>query len=302
MSVKVSRRWAWVMLAALAVSSTARADVAVSDGAKVAFLGDSITAYGATSPSGYVRLVESGLKANGIKIGVFPAGISGNKSNQMLDRIDRDVISKKPDWVTVSCGVNDVWHGEKGVPLDQYKTNMTSLVDKCQAAGIKVMILTATPIMEQLDNDLNKKLAPYNEFLHQLATEKKLALADLNADIVAGLKEAQNKPHPPGTLLTRDGVHMNPLGDRVMATSILKAFGLDDAQMQKAQTAWLDAPKSVELLGKGGPAVSLRQYERLYDLAAKQNKTVVDLVNDSVVKAIDGLLGEPTAAAEAPKP
>lgn len=301
MSVQVSRRWAWAVLAALALSSTVRADVAITDGAKVGFLGDSITAYGATTPSSYVRLVESGLKANGIKIGVIPAGISGNKSNQMLDRVERDVISKKPDWITISCGVNDVWHGEKGVPLDQYKTNMTAIVDKCQAAGLKVMILTSTPIMEQLDNDLNKKLAGYNEFLHQLATDKNCLLADLNADITAGLKIAADKPHPPGTLLTRDGVHMNPLGDRVMATSILKAFGLDDAQMQKAQAAWLDTPKTVELLGKGGPTITLRQYEKLYDLAAKQKKTIGDLVNDSIAKAINDTLGEPAVAAEPAK-
>ena len=82
----------------------------------------------------------------------------------MLARLDKSVLSKKPDWMTLSCGVNDVWHGEKGVNLEDYKTNISAIVGQAQESGVKVMILTATPIREELDNDLNGKLAPYNEF------------------------------------------------------------------------------------------------------------------------------------------
>jgi hypothetical protein len=214
----------------------------------------------------------------------------------MLARIDKDVISKKPDWVTVSCGVNDVWHGARGVPLPAYKTNMTQLVDKCQAAGLKVMLLTSTPIGEQLDNDNNKKLADYNAFLDELAADKKCVLVDLNADMTAALKDLQSKPHGEGNLLTRDGVHMNPLGDVIMATGILKGFGLDDAQLEKAKTAWLDAPKNCELFPKRGPEISLRQYQQLVDLAAKEKKSVDELVSEQVEKSINTLLGGDNAA------
>jgi hypothetical protein len=51
-------------------------------GQKIAFLGDSIT-QGGMGPTGYVSLVISGLKANGINAGCIGAGISGHKSNQM---------------------------------------------------------------------------------------------------------------------------------------------------------------------------------------------------------------------------
>src|SRR4051812_31104937 len=98
--------------------STASAEVLVQSGQKIAFLGDSITAQGWSNPAGYVKLVVAGLAANGITIDPVPAGIGGHKSNDMLARLDHDVLSKKPNWVTVSCGVNDVWHGAKGVPLD----------------------------------------------------------------------------------------------------------------------------------------------------------------------------------------
>ena len=105
----------------------------------------------------------------------------------MLARLERDVISKKPDWMTLSCGVNDVWHGVNGVPLDQYKKNITEIVDKCEAAHIKVMILTSTMINE-VPNDNNTKLAGYNEFLRELAKEKKLPVGDLNEEMRPHLK------------------------------------------------------------------------------------------------------------------
>ena len=61
--------------------------VAVKNNESIAFLGDSITQFGANMPGGYVRLVISGLEANGMTVTPYPAGIGGNKSNQMLERL-----------------------------------------------------------------------------------------------------------------------------------------------------------------------------------------------------------------------
>jgi len=224
-----------ITISLLALPILASAEIAVKSGEKVAFLGDSITQGGWSNPKGYVRLTVAGLKANGVEVDTVPAGISGHKSNQMLERLDRDVLSKKPQWMTLSCGVNDVWHGVKGVPLEDYKKNIREIVDKCAAANVKVVILTATVIKEQLDNADNQKLAGYNDFLRELAKEKKLPVADLNAMFQARIK-AENKPDQ--KVLTRDGVHMNDAGDELMAEGVLRAFGVDDAGMAKAKEAW----------------------------------------------------------------
>ncbi len=211
------------------------ADIAVKSGEKIAFLGDSITQAGA-KPNGYVRLVISGLEAVGVKTTAIPAGISGHKSNQMLARLDKHVISKKPDWMTLSCGVNDVWHGKRGVLLEDYKKNITKIVDLCQAADIKVMLLTSTMIKEDEKNKLNQTLKGYNDFIIALAKEKKCLIADLNADMQAIINASDDKKG--GKLLTRDGVHMNADGNKMMATGLLKSFGLDAEQIKKAQTSW----------------------------------------------------------------
>ena len=216
-------------------------EIAVKEGQKIAFRGDSIPQAGA-GPKGYVTLVIKGLEAAGVKTTAIPAGISGHKSNNMLERLDRDALSKKPDWMTLSCGVNDVWHGANGVPLDQYKINITKIVDQCQTAGVKVMILTSTMIGEDQPNPNNQKLAVYNDFLKELAKEKKCLLADLNADMQAIITKAGAEKK--GNILTGDGVHMNPAGDQMMALGVLKAFGLSDEQLVKAKASWADpAPK-----------------------------------------------------------
>jgi lysophospholipase L1-like esterase len=225
------------MAAAMAIGmigSTAlrAAELPVKDGQKIAFMGDSITE-GGVGPDGYVTLVIRGLGTNGVKATAIPAGISGHKSNDMLGRLERDVLSKKPDWMTLSCGVNDVWHGANGVPLDKYKENITKIVEQAQAAGIKVMLLTSTMIGEDQPNENNQKLLAYNEFLRTLAKDKKCLLADLNADMQAAIAAAG--PDKKGNLLTGDGVHMNPAGNVMMASGVLKAFGLSAEQIAKAQ-------------------------------------------------------------------
>jgi lysophospholipase L1-like esterase len=238
MKIKTSSflRRSFLTLALAAFSVTVRAgEIAVKEGQKIAFMGDSIT-QGGTGPQGYVTLTIKGLESAGVKATAIPAGISGHKSNDMLARLDRDVISKKPDWMTLSCGVNDVWHGAKGVPLDQYKKNITEIVEKCQAANIKVMILTATMIGEDQPNANNQKLVAYNEFLRTLAKEKNCLLADLNADMQAAIAAAGADKK--GNLLTGDGVHMNPAGNRMMAAGVLKGFGLSAEQMEAAKKSW----------------------------------------------------------------
>lgn len=247
-----ARRFASVAVLTFALATSVSAEIAVKSGEKIAFLGDSITHGGWGNPVGYVRLVMAGLEANGVKAVAVPAGIGGHKSDNMLARVDKDVIAKQPQWMTLSCGVNDVWHGKNGVALDEaalaagdfgtggaargtYKKNIAAIVDKAGAAGIKVVLLTATVIHEKLDNAENAKLAPYNDSLRALAKEKKLPLADLNAMFQERIK-AENKPGQ--KVLTSDGVHMAIEGDKLMAKGVLMAFGLNAAELKKADEAW----------------------------------------------------------------
>jgi lysophospholipase L1-like esterase len=208
-------------------------------------------------------LVIDAFKKEGLDVISIPAGISGHKSNDMLGRLDNDVISKSPQWMLLSCGVNDVWHFQlrlgkntfTGVPLEDYKKNITAIIEKAQSANIKVMILTSTMIGEDPERELNKNMIPYNDFLRQIAKEKKCLLADLNVDMQEAIKKIPDEKGPAKMFgergykrdiknkLTSDGCHMNKLGNIMMAKGILKAFGLSEDKIATAEKSWLtDAP------------------------------------------------------------
>lgn len=278
----------------------AQAEFLVKDGQTVAFMGDSITAGGWGSPGGYVRLIIAGLEANGVKVTPVPAGISGHKSDQMLARLKKDALDKKPDWMTLSCGVNDVWHGARGIPLDQYKTNISTILDQCQANGTKVVVLTATVIGEELETENNKKLETYNDFLRALAKERKAPLADLYTQFATYLKAHPNTTGKPGRALTSDGVHMAPAGDQLMARGVLQAFGLDAGQLKKAESAWQEIPGagSVRVRFDAGQGKSfqatakltLHQRAQLTAQLAKDGKSLESVLSSAYTEEVKALI------------
>ena len=74
------------------------------------------------------------------------------------------------------------------------------------------------------------RLAVCKDFLRAPAKGKNCAPAELNADMQKELAARHAKyPGINGYLLTVEGVHMNPLGDRMMGHGILRAFGLTDS-------------------------------------------------------------------------
>jgi len=216
--------------------------ILIQSGQKIGFLGDSITAQG-TGPNGYVTLVVAGLTTNGINVTAVPAGIPGNTSAGMKKRVDRDVLSKGVDWMTLSCGVNDIHLQDKGlgVDLDQYKQNITSILDAARAKNVKIMVLTLTPIGEDLDSPNNKSIDSYNQFLQEIVKERGLILADVNAAFKKYLKAPPPKSFNKGHLLG-DGVHPNFDGQHLMAEVVLRAFGISDEEIFKAEQTWPKTP------------------------------------------------------------
>ena len=288
-----------IAAAVLVLSSLqSRAEPLVKNGESIAFLGDSITRDGAANAGGYVRLVESALADQGIKITVIPAGIGGNQSKDMLDRLERDVLSKKPTWMTLSVGVNDVWHPAQGRGIEEYKTDVTAILDRAQGAGIKVLILTATQIYLPITNAQNTKLAEYNAFLRETTKARNIPLADANAAMAteqASLEKAGIKRS-----LTVDGIHMNTYGNMVMAKSVLAAFGFDARQIAVAQAKWNEIPGIFETTTK--IKLSAKQLTALEAYGAIQYKPVETVVGEISTTAVNYALYTTSSGLNARQP
>ncbi len=223
---------------ALALIGPAPADspkeLQIKPGDQIVAIGDSITAGG-----GYLRDIDAVLAQQypDLKVPkVINKGISGQKAEDLVKRFDKDVVQLRPAFVTVSIGINDVWHRlgkphEKKVLAD-YRENVARMVDAAQAAGIKVILLAPTLIQEDPSAEGNQRLAMYVAAEKKIAAEKKCQLVDLHGMFLTALK--QKPAGQKGNWLTGDGVHMKPLGDALMAIGVLRALGVPDAKIAAA--------------------------------------------------------------------
>jgi lysophospholipase L1-like esterase len=231
----------WMLL-----SSVYGQELLLKDGETLVILGNSITQAG-VMPFGYVNQARNALAIfyPERKISLVNAGISGHKAPDMLDRFERDVLQYDPDWLAISVGINDVWHGfkdghtrgggPKGVPLELYRAKVTEMITLAQATGTKVALMTTTIIQENLSSIENQKLEPYNEAIHQLAQQYDCLLIDQNHAFKRVLEPLQ-KPGMNGKgLLTTDGVHMNEKGNWLMASTLLHAFGISEHRLKQGK-------------------------------------------------------------------
>jgi lysophospholipase L1-like esterase len=197
----------------------------IGDGEKIVFLGDSITA----APNGYVSMTGGmiGALRPEWEITCVNSGIGGNKVGDMLDRIGEDVIVHDPDWITVSVGINDVWHGLNGTSIDIFRERYAELVDRLTNQTVaKLALFTTTVIGEELDNEANTRLIPYNDFIREVARDRKLLLVPMNEEFHKAISAWRKRDQWTDLRYTTDGVHMQPAGDALMAVTLLRAWGL----------------------------------------------------------------------------
>ncbi len=206
---------------------------------KIVIVGDSITEAG-KYPGGYVWLLQRYLSAlyPDRKIEIVNAGISGNKATDMQARFQKDAIDQKPDLVMINVGVNDAFFDFQnrqfypqgklptGVPLAEYRDKITQMVLAAKAAGIRVVLLSPTPIGEILDSPENRRLQEYIAAMREIALQNQCLFIDLNAPCREVIGTYQKHAGKTLNLLAADGVHPNPSGYRIIAFTILRGLGV----------------------------------------------------------------------------
>ena len=208
------------------------ADSPLRNGDRLAFLGDSITQQGA-GPGGYVWLIEDALTRRltgplaGADVQVIRAGISGHRVPNLQERLERDVLSKKPTVVFIYIGINDVWHSLKGhgTPKDAYEAGLRDIIGRIQTAGAVVVLATPSVIGEKPDgsNPLDKMLDEYAGISRKVARDTGSTLCDLRVAFINHLRTANTQKVEKG-LLTGDGVHLSAAGNRLVCEQASQAI------------------------------------------------------------------------------
>lgn len=215
---------------ALFVVGCAPAQQSQPPGNHIVFFGDSITELGDT-PGGYVTLLRDSLAREASTAGytVIGAGKSGNKVPDLLDRVDRDVLSVHPKVVVIYIGINDVWHWKillhRGTPKDEYERGLHTLVEKMTNADARVMLCTPTVVGERRPgtNELDPMLDEYAEISRTVARSMNVPLCDLRLAFQRYLLDHNTADVQKG-ILTTDEVHLNAAGNRLVMQEILKVF------------------------------------------------------------------------------
>lgn len=105
---------------------------------KIVFFGDSHFAQSFLSQSG--RMIEKIAANNGYSgSDIINAGVGGDETADGIARISADVLAHSPDVCVVCFMTNDK---KANVSVNDYKANLSDIIDTLQAASIKVVVMT----------------------------------------------------------------------------------------------------------------------------------------------------------------
>ncbi len=207
---------------------------------KFLLVGDSVTDMGRKQPvgeglfnphgTGYPNVVQGLLTSvyPDYFVNVVNMGVSGNTVRDLKARWQTDVIDKKPDWVSVMIGVNDVWRQFDvpqcptwGVGPDEYRATLSELVDRTQPL-VKGMVLM-TPVFWELNtaDAMAARVREYGEICRGIAAEKDVLFCDAQAYADRVLA------HCHSCYIAWDRVHPNIPGADVLAHALLDTLEFD---------------------------------------------------------------------------
>ena len=189
---------------------------------KVLFFGDSITEQGKLM-GGFVEQINRMIEAEDLvkKYQTINKGVSGNKVYDLYLRVDEDVVLQSPNITIVFIGINDIWcKSTNGTGLDiiKFENFYRALLVKLLAINTKVILCTPTVIGEKRnqENFHDEDLKLYSDIVRKLTREYQVELCDLRAAFTNYIEQSNYENVSKG-LLTTDGVHLNQLGNTIVA-------------------------------------------------------------------------------------
>lgn len=231
---------------------------AFKKGERVVFVGNSIT-HGGHYHS-FIWLYYMTRFPNS-PVTIMNAGIGGDSAWDIKKRLEEDVFSKNPTYMTMTFGMNDVGYH------DFWKENAQELAQRqirksfesfqaielrmLKASGVTKVMIGGSPYDEtsKVENTVfptkNDALLKVNDFQHASAEKNGWGFVDLNRPMLE-INQREQQKDPLFALCGVDRIHPDNDGHLVMAYLFLKAQGLAgekvaevalDAQKLKVETA-----------------------------------------------------------------
>ncbi len=201
----------------------------------VVTFGNSTTATRSNIDQVYAQRMLSDLNTNGLSCKIINAGVRGShtgsiadndrhKTLHALDRFETDVLTIKPDLVTLCFGLNDAWIDNvdstavSRIPLDKYRENLEYMVKTLKANGSIALLMTPNPIGKKFESWRYKRVENYAREVRDLAKKFEIPLLD-TWNLFYSYAESR------GDIIDElllDGLHPNDLGHEVIAENLVK--------------------------------------------------------------------------------
>lgn len=171
----------------------------------ILFFGDSLTAgYGIELEEAFPALTQQRLDSMGLDYTVINSGLSGETTSGGLNRITW-VLNQKVDVFVLELGAND---GLRGIPLEQTKSNLQTIIDKVREKNAETKIVLAG--MQIPPNMGPEYTREFRTLFPELAEKNKIPLIPFLLDGVAGIPE----------LNLEDGIHPTADGHKIVAENV----------------------------------------------------------------------------------
>ena len=199
---------------------------------KILFQGDSVTDAGrdrsdpADMGNGYPRYASAMIQDSfpDTEFEFINLGISGNRTEHLVERLDTDFIEVQPDIVSILIGVNDVWHHYSFEFVEttdnQFEANYRKVLDNLKSRTNARILMIQPFLLETVD-------PAKQELCEELARKKAIVkrLADEYADAYLPLDEVlHSEIEEEPAYYSADGVHPTPDGACYIGEAYLKAI------------------------------------------------------------------------------
>lgn len=187
--------------------------------ATIVCLGDSVTGvyYHTGGYRAYPEMLEIAISKALPKsqVKVINAGISGHSTTEGLARLERDVLSKKPDLVTISFGLNDMTRMSE----EQFRKNLDTLIARCRDANCQVVLCTPNSVISTGGRPI-EKLKRFCDIIHAVGRDSRVPVCDQFASGEAlRAKDAWS-----WRLTLSDEIHPNMDGHKLMAEELCRTI------------------------------------------------------------------------------